>query len=183
MLHSICQQIWKIQQWPQGWKRSVFIPIPKKGNAKEWSNYHTIALISHASQVMLKILQAFEEKPWPPRQHIKKHRDCFADKGPFSESYNFSNSHVWMWELDYKESWAPKNWWFWIVVLENSLERPWIRGRSNQSFLKEISPNYSLEGLMLNLKLQYCGHLMGRTDSLEKTPILGKIEVRRRRVW
>ena len=67
VLHSICQQIWKTQQWPQDWKRSVFIPIPKKGNAKEFSNYHTIALISnyhtialisHASKVMLKILQA-----------------------------------------------------------------------------------------------------------------------------
>ena len=58
VLHSICQQIWKTQQWPQDWKRSGFIPIPKKGNAKECSNYHTIALISHASKVMLKILQA-----------------------------------------------------------------------------------------------------------------------------
>ena len=58
VLHSICQQIWKTQQWPQDWKRSLFILIPKKGNAKECSNYHTIALISHASKVMLKILQA-----------------------------------------------------------------------------------------------------------------------------
>ena len=58
VLHSICQQIWKNQQWPQDWKRSVFIPIPKKGNAKECPNYHTIALISHASKDMLKILQA-----------------------------------------------------------------------------------------------------------------------------
>ena len=58
MLHSICQQIWKTQQWPQDWKRSVFIAIPKKGNAKECSNYHTIALISHVSKIMLKILQA-----------------------------------------------------------------------------------------------------------------------------
>ena len=58
MLHSICQQIWKTQQWPQDWKRSVVIPTPKKGNAKECSNYHTVALISHASKVMLKILQA-----------------------------------------------------------------------------------------------------------------------------
>ena len=58
VLHSICQQIWKAQQWPQDWKKSVFTPIPKKGNAKECSNYHTIALISHASKVMLKILQA-----------------------------------------------------------------------------------------------------------------------------
>ena len=58
VLHSICQQIWKTQHWPQDWKRSVFILIPKKGNAKECSNYHTIALISHTSKVMLKILQA-----------------------------------------------------------------------------------------------------------------------------
>ena len=58
VLHSICQQIWKTHQWPQDWKWSVFIPIPKKGNSKECSNYHTIACISHASQVMLKILQA-----------------------------------------------------------------------------------------------------------------------------
>ena len=58
VLHSICQQIWKTQQWPQDWKTSVFIPFPKKGNAKEFSNYHKIALISHASKVMLKILQA-----------------------------------------------------------------------------------------------------------------------------
>ena len=57
VLHSQCQQIWKTQQWPQDWKRSVFIPIPKKVNAKECSNYHTIALISHASKVMLRILQ------------------------------------------------------------------------------------------------------------------------------
>ena len=58
VLHSICQQIWKTQQWPQNWKRSIFIIIPKKGNAKECSNYHTIALISHTSKVILKILQA-----------------------------------------------------------------------------------------------------------------------------
>ena len=58
VLHSICQQIWKTQQWPQDWKMSVFIPIPKKGNAKECSNYHTIAFISHTSKLILKILQA-----------------------------------------------------------------------------------------------------------------------------
>ena len=58
VLHLICQQIWKTQQWPQDWKRSVFIPIPKKGSAKECSNYHTVVLISHASKIMLKILQA-----------------------------------------------------------------------------------------------------------------------------
>ena len=61
VLHSICQQIWKIWQWPQEWERSVFIPIPKKINAKEFSNYHTIALISHASNIMLKILQVRDQ--------------------------------------------------------------------------------------------------------------------------
>ena len=61
-LHSICQQIWKTQQWPQDWKRSVFIPIPKKGNAKECPNYRTVALISHTSKVMLKILQTRLQK-------------------------------------------------------------------------------------------------------------------------
>ena len=73
-----------------------------------------------------------------------------------------------MWELDYKESWALKNWCFWTVVLEKTLESPWTARRSNQSFLKEISPEYSLEGLMLKLKLQYFGHLMWRTDSLKR---------------
>ena len=66
VLHSICQQIWKTQQWPQDWKRSVFIPIPKKGNAKECSNYCTIAFISHASKLMLKILQA------RPQQYVNR---------------------------------------------------------------------------------------------------------------
>jgi len=83
---------------------------------------------------------------------------------------------VWMWELNYKESWALKNWCFWTVVLEKILKSPLDCRRSNQSILKEISPEYSLEGLMLKLKLQYFGHLMRRTDSLEKTLMLGKIE-------
>ena len=80
-----------------------------------------------------------------------------------------------MWELDYKESWALKNWCFWTVVLEKTLESP-LHCKEIQSILKEISPEYSVEGLMLKLKLQYFGHLMQRTDSLEKTLMLGKIE-------
>ena len=71
VLHSICQQIWKTQQWPQDWKRSVFIPIPKKGNAKECSNYRTIALISHSSKVTLKILQGFSNT-WTMKFQIFK---------------------------------------------------------------------------------------------------------------
>ena len=88
-----------------------------------------------------------------------------------------------MWELDYKESWAPKNWCFWTVVLEKTLGVPWTARRSNQSILKEISPGCSLEGLMLKLKLQHFGHLMQRTDSLEKTLMLWKTEGVRRRGW
>ena len=118
-----------------------------------------------------------------PRQHFKKQRYYFANKGPSSQGYGFSTSYVWMWELDYKESWVPKNWCFWTVVLEKTLESLLTARRSNQSMLKEISPEYSLEGLMLKLKLQYFGHLLRRKDSFEKTLMLGKIEGGRRRGW
>ena len=120
-----------------------------------------------------------------PRQHIKKQRHYFADKGLSSQSYGFSRSHVWkwMWELDHKESWALKNGCFWTVVLEKTLESPLDCEEIQPVNPKEINPEYSLEGLMLKLKLQYFGHLMRRTDSLEKTLMLGKIEGRRRRGW
>jgi len=85
-----------------------------------------------------------------------------------------------MWELDDWESWTLKNQCFWTVVLEKTLESP-LDSKKIQFILKEISPEYSLEGLMLKLKLRYFGHLMRRTDSLEKTLVLGKIEGRRRR--
>ena len=86
-----------------------------------------------------------------------------------------------MWDLDYKESWVPKNWCFWTMVLEKTLQSPLDCKEINQSILKEISPEYSLEGLMLKLKLQCFGHLMWRTDSMEKTLMLEQIESRRRR--
>ena len=86
-----------------------------------------------------------------------------------------------MWELDCEEGWAPKNWCFWTVVLEKTLEVPWTARRSNQCIPKEISPGICLEGLMLKLKLQYFGHLMRRVDSLEKTLMLGGIRGERRR--
>ena len=114
---------------------------------------------------------------------MKKQRHYFANKGLSSQSYGFSSSHVWMWELDYKESWAPTADAFELWCWRRLLRVPWPAWRSNQSILKEISPEYSLEELILKLKLQYFGHLMWRTDSSEKTPMLGKIEVRRRRGW
>ena len=86
-----------------------------------------------------------------------------------------------MWELDYKESWAPRIDAFELWCWGRLLRVPWPARRSNQSILKEISSEYSLEGLMLKLKLQYFGHLMRRTDSLEKTPMLGKTECRRKK--
>ena len=138
---------------------------------------------------MMTAAMKLKGTPWKksydqPRQHIKKQRHYFVNKGPSSQTYGFSSSHVWMWELDYKESWAPKNWCFWTVVqrlLRRLLRVPWTARRSNQSILKEISLEYSLEGLMLKLKLQYFDHLMWRMDSFEKTLMLGKIEGGRRK--
>ena len=98
---------------------------------------------------------------------------------PANQSYGFSSGHVWMWELDYKESWMLKSdafeLWCWRIL--------WSARRSTQSILKAISPEYSLEGLMLKLKLQYFGHLMWRADSFGKTLMLGKIEGGMRRGW
>ena len=90
------------------------------------------------------------EKDMTNLDSILKSRDNIADKGPSSQSYGFSSSHVWMWELNYKESWTPKNWCFWIVVLEKTLESPSnCKDPTSHDILKEISPEYSLEGLML----------------------------------
>ena len=115
-----------------------------------------------------------------PREHAKKQRHHFSNKGPYSQSYGFSSSHVWMWWLDHKEGWGLKNWYFELWCWRRLLRVPWTARRSNQSILKEINPEYSLEGLMLKPKLQYFGHLIQRTKSLEKTLMLGKIEGRRR---
>ena len=125
--------------------------------------------------------------PWKkncdkPGQHIKKQRRYFADRSPHSQSYGFSSSHVWMWELGHKEKLSAEEMmlfdlWCWRRLLRV----PWTARTSNQSILKEINPEYSLEGLMLNLKLQYFGHPRQRAYSLEKTLALGKIEGRRRR--
>ena len=126
--------------------------------------------------------------PWKrsydkPRQHIKKQWYYFADKGLYSQSYSFSSIHAWMWELHRNKGWTLKNWCFQTVVLEKTLESPLDCKEINSVNPKEINPEYSLEGLMLKLKLQYFGHLMRRSDLLEKTLMLGKIEGRRRRGW
>ena len=115
----------------------------------------------------------------PPRQHIKKQGHYFANKGPSSQGYGFSSSHrCESWTIKKADCWRIDAFELWCW---RRLSRvPWTARRSNQSILKEISPEYSLEGLMLKLKLQYFGHLMQRTDSLEKTLMLGKMKGRRR---
>jgi len=112
---------------------------------------------------------------------LKKQRYDFTNKSLYSQNYGFSSSHVWRWELDHKEGWASKNWCFELWCWRRLLKVPWTARRSNQSILKEINTEYSLEGLMLKLKLQHLGHLIWRANWLEKTLMLGKIEGRRRR--
>ena len=115
-----------------------------------------------------------ERKAMTNLDSMLKSRDHFADKGPSSQSYGFSGSHVWMWELDHKKGWVLRNWCFQFVVLEKTLESPLSS--------KEIKPdNPKGNQPRLKLKLQYIGHLMWRADSLEKSLMWGKIEGRRRR--
>ena len=118
-----------------------------------------------------------------PRLHIKKQRHYFANKNPSSQSYGFSSSPVWMWELDYKESWALKNWCFWTVVLEKILESPLdckdiqpVHPKGNQSWI-------FIGRTDVKLKLQYIVHMMWRADSLEKALMLGEIEGGKKRGW
>ena len=126
--------------------------------------------------------------PWKksydkPRSRIKKVETLLAGKGPYSQSYGFSSSHVWMWELDHKESWVPKNWCFWTVVLEKTLESPLeckeikpVNPKGNQSWIFIGRTDAETETPIL-------WPLMWRTDSFEKTLMFGKIEGRRRRGW
>ena len=110
-----------------------------------------------------------------------KTETSLCHQSPSSQSCAVSSSHVWIWELDHKEGWVPKNRCFWIVVWwRKPLRVPWTARRSNQSILKVINSEYSLEGLVLKSKLQSFGHLMWGTNSLEKTMVLGKTEGKRR---
>ena len=151
---------------------------------KQWKQWQTLFSWVPRSLWMLTSAMKLKDPCYDkPRQHTEKLRHQFADKGPYSQSYGFP---VVMYECEswtIKEDWVLSNWCFWTMVMEKILKVPWTAKRSNQSILKEISPEYSLEGLMLKLKLQNFGHLMIRTDSLEKTLMLGKIEGRRKRGW
>ena len=122
------------------------------------------------------MLTPWKESHDQPRQHIKKQRHYFANKGPSSQGYGFSSGHVWMWELDCEESWAPKNFTFWTVVLEKTLESP-LDCKEIQAVHPKGDESWVFFGRNdANLKLQYFGHLMQRADSLEKTLMLGGIK-------
>ena len=137
---------------------------------KQWKHCQTLfggapkSLQMVTAAMKLKDACSLEKRLGPPRHHSekqthtqKKKTHYFANKGPSSQS-GFSNSHVWMWELDHKESWALRIDVFELWCWRRLLRVPWTARRSSQSILKEISPEYSLEGLMLKLKLQYFGH-------------------------
>ena len=144
---------------------------------KQWKQWQTLfwgaskSLQMVTAAMKLKDTCSLEKKLWPTLTHIKNQKHYFANKSPSSQSYGFSSSHVWMWE-----SWVPKNWCFWTVVLEKTLESPLDCKKIQPVHPKGNHPECSLEGLMLKLKLQYFGHLMWRTDSVEKALMLGKIE-------
>ena len=136
---------------------------------KQWL---TLFFWAPKSLQMVTVAMKLKDAPWKesydqPRQHIKKQRHYFANKGPSSQGYGFSSGHVWMWELDYKESWAQKNWCFWTVVLEKTLE----------SFLdcKEIQVAHS--------KGNQSWIFIGRTDTEAETPILWPPDAKSWLIW
>ena len=129
---------------------------------KQWKQWLTLCLgVPKSLQMVTAAIKLKEAYPWKesyeqPRQHIKKQRYYFANKGPSRQGYGFSSGHVWMWELDYKDSWAPKNWCFWAVVLEKTLESPLD--------CREIQP--------VHPRRDQSWVFIGRTDVEAQTPIL-----------
>ena len=139
---------------------------------KQWKQWLTLFLWARKSLWMvivamkLKDACSWKESYDQPRLHIRKQRHYFANKGPSSQSYGFSSSHVWMWELDYKESWALKNWCFWTVVLEKSLESPL------HSKIKPVNPKWNQSWVFI-----------GRTDTEAETPILWPTDAKNWVIW
>ena len=135
---------------------------------KQWKQWQTLfswapkSLQIVTAAMKLKDTCSLEEKLWQTIQHIKKQRHCSADTGPSSQSYSFSSIHVWMWVLEYKESWVAKNWCFWNVVLEKTLESPWD--------CKEVQP--------VHPKGSHSWVFIGRTDVEAETPILWPLDVK-----
>ena len=140
---------------------------------KQWKQCQTLFLGAPKSlNMVITAMKLKDAPPWKkiydkPRQHIKKQRHCFANKGPYSQSYGFSLSHVWMWELDHKESWELKNWCFWTVLLEKTLESPLD--------CKEMEP--------VHPKGDQSWVFIGRTDVEAETPILWPPDAKSWLIW
>ena len=142
-------------------EKSLFWGVPK-----------SLQMVTAAMK--LKDAYSLEGKLWPTYTAYKKQRHYFANKGLSSQDYGFPSSHVWMWVLDYKESWMPKNWCFWTVVLEKTLESPLDCKEIQPVHPKGNSPEYSLEGLMLKVKLQYLWAPDVKNWLIWKDPAAGK---------
>ena len=152
-----------------------------------WSSFYFLGLQSHCGKWLqpwnLKILAPWKKSYDKPRQCLKKQRHHFANEGLHSQSYSFSSSHVWMWELDHNEDGEPKKWCFWTVVLEKTLESP-----LDSKKIKPVNPKRNQPWMFFGktdaeVEASIFGHLMQRDHSLEKTLMLGKIEGRMRRGW
>ena len=140
---------------------------------KQWKQWLTLlfwapkSLQMVISAIKLKDSYSLEGKLWQPRQHIKKQRHYFVNKCPSNQGYSFSSGHVWMWELDYKESWASKNWWFWTVVLEKTLESP-----LDCKEIQRVHPKGNRSWVFT-----------GRTDAETETPIFWPPDVKSWLIW
>ena len=153
---ALFQTVWVLCGWVAGSRTYYPAPRPSCQNHCRWWCSHEI-----------KMLTPWKESYDQPRQHIKKQRCYFVNKGPPSQGYGFSSSHVWMWELDYKESWALKNWCFWTVVLEKTLESPLD--------CKEMQP--------VHPKGDQFWVFTGRTDAEAETPILWPPDAKSWLIW
>ena len=163
---------------------SHFFMANRRGKSESSNKFPFLGLPNHCKWWLQPWNQTtpalWKESYDKPRQHIQKQRHHFANKGQSSQSYGFSSSHVWKWELDHKEGWAPKNWCFRTVVLEETLESP-LDCKEIQLVNCKGNKSWIFTGRTeLKLKLQYSGHLMQRTDSMKKTMMLGKTEGNRR---
>ena len=127
------------------------------------------------------MIASWQESNDKPRQCAEKQRHYSANKGPYSQGYGLTSGHVGLWKLGHKEGRASKNWCLQTIVSEKTPESPLEARRSNPSILREIIPEYSVEELILKLKLQYFGNLMQRADSFKKSLMMGKFEDRRQR--
>ena len=156
--------LFTFMHWRRKWQPTpVFLPRESQG----WGSLMGCCPWGRKSWTRLKRLSSSSSSS-SSRQHIQKQRHYFANKGLSSQSYGFSSSHVWMWELDYKESWVPKNWCFWTMVLKKTLERP-LDCKEFQPVHPKGDQSWVFIGRTdLKLKLQYFGHLMWRADSLKR---------------